>query len=59
MTGHSPIADWDPVAFEAQIERDLPRNYTAHLLHGMLGMTGFRLVFAPTFVPASLSKRKV
>jgi MFS family permease len=54
MTGHSPIADWDPVAFEAQIERDLPRNYTAHLLHGMLGMTGFRLVFAPTFVPAYL-----
>lgn len=38
----------------AQIERDLPRNYTAHFFHGMLGMTGFRLVFAPTFVPAYL-----
>jgi MFS family permease len=52
MSGDSPKSDWDPVAFEAQIDRDLKRNYSSHLLHGMLGMTGFRLVFAPTFVPA-------
>lgn len=45
---------WDEAAFDAQVARDLPRNYAAHFLHGMLGMTGFRLVFAPTFVPAYL-----
>ncbi|RHW19247.1 MFS transporter [Sphingomonas gilva] len=50
----SPRPAWDDAAFEAQIERDLPRNYAAHFAHGMLGMTGFRLVFAPTFVPAYL-----
>jgi len=33
-------------------ERHLVRNYTAHLLHGLLGQTGFRLVNAPTFLPA-------
>lgn len=54
MSGQSPMPEWDPVAFDAQIERDLRRNYSSHLLHGMLGMTGFRLVFAPTFVPAYL-----
>lgn len=39
-------------AYRAQVLRDLPRNYGAHLAHGMLGVTGFRLVSAPTFVPA-------
>lgn len=33
---------------------NLKRNYAAHYLHGMLGMTGFRLVNAPTFMPAYL-----
>lgn len=47
-------AAWDAALFDAQVERDLPRNYAAHFAHGMLGMTGFRLVFAPTFVPAYL-----
>lgn len=42
----------DEAAYHAQVMRDLPRNFTAHLAHGMLGMTGFRLVSAPTFVPA-------
>jgi len=32
--------------------RDLRRNYTVHLLHGLLGQTGFRLIQAPTFIPA-------
>ena len=43
---------------EAQYEKfvwdNLKRNYLGHYLHGMLGMTGFRLVNAPTFLPAYL-----
>lgn len=39
-------------AQRAQTLRDLPRNYAANLAHGMLGVTGFRLLSAPTFVPA-------
>lgn len=39
-------------AYRAQVRRDLPRNFGANLAHGMLGLTGFRLVTAPTFVPA-------
>jgi MFS family permease len=39
-------------AYREQVLRDLPRNYSANLAHGMLGVTGFRLVSAPTFVPA-------
>ncbi len=42
----------DEAAFHAQVRRDLPRNFAANLVHGMLGVTGFRLVTAPTFVPA-------
>jgi MFS family permease len=38
-------------AFREQVHRDLPRNYAAHLAHGLLGQTGFRLINAPTFVP--------
>jgi MFS family permease len=34
--------------------RNLRRNYAGHFVHGMLGMTGFRLVNAPTFIPAYL-----
>jgi len=48
--------------YHAQVERNLPRNFTANLAHGMLGLTGFRLMYAPTFVPAyvfSLSGSKV
>lgn len=48
----------DRAAAEAEYARfvsgNLRRNYAAHYLHGMLGMTGFRLVNAPTFVPAYL-----
>jgi len=39
-------------AYEAEIEANLKRNYVANLAHGLLGQTGFRLVNAPTFVPA-------
>lgn len=38
--------------YQIQIQRDLTRNFLAHLAHGMLGQTGFRLLNAPTFLPA-------
>jgi MFS family permease len=38
--------------YREHVERYLRRNYIAHLLHGLLGQTGFRLVNAPTFLPA-------
>lgn len=41
-------------AYEAFIRANLKRNFAANFLHGMLGMTGFRLLFAPTFIPAYL-----
>lgn len=45
-----------PSTAEADYDRfvrdNLARNYTGNFLHGMLGLTGFRLVNAPTFVPA-------
>lgn len=45
----------DPEAeFQRAVRHHLPRNYAAHLAHGLLGQTGFRLVQAPTFVPAYL-----
>jgi MFS family permease len=40
--------------YEVEVRRNLTRNYLAHLMHGMLGQTGFRLVNAPTFMPAYL-----
>ena len=38
--------------FRKQVLLHLPRNFTAHLIHGLLGQTGFRLIQAPTFLPA-------
>jgi MFS family permease len=40
--------------YEKFVWKNLPRNFAAHFLHGMLGMTGFRLFNAPTFLPAYL-----
>jgi MFS family permease len=40
--------------YEARVLQDLKRNYVAHLCHGLLGQTGFRLLNAPTFLPAYL-----
>ncbi len=40
--------------YEQFVWSNLRRNYIGHYLHGMLGMTGFRLVNAPTFLPAYL-----
>jgi len=41
-------------AYEDFVWANLRRNYAANYVHGMLGMTGFRLVNAPTFLPAYL-----
>jgi len=38
--------------YQIEIRRNLNRNFIVHLVHGMLGQTGFRLVNAPTFLPA-------
>jgi MFS family permease len=42
------------LAYDEQVRSDLRRNYIAHLCHGLLGQTGFRLLNAPTFLPAYL-----
>lgn len=41
-------------AYEKFVWDNLRRNYGGQFLHGMLGMTGFRLVNTPTFLPAYL-----
>jgi MFS family permease len=38
--------------YEAFVWKNLPRNFAGHFMHGMLGMTGFRLFNGPTFLPA-------
>lgn len=38
--------------FQLEVARNLNRNFLVHLIHGMLGQTGFRLINAPTFLPA-------
>jgi MFS family permease len=48
-TGERAAAE---AAYHAEVEKNLARNYAANLAHGLLGQTGFRLVTAPTFVPA-------
>jgi MFS family permease len=49
-SGESPAITEE--SYRAQVEADLPRNYAVSLAHGLFGMTGFRLINAPTFVPA-------
>lgn len=39
-------------SYQVQVRRNLNRNFLAHLGHGLLGQTGFRLLNAPTFLPA-------
>ena len=38
--------------YQVQVKRNLNRNFAVHLVHGLLGQTGFRLLNAPTFLPA-------
>ena len=40
--------------YERFVDENLPRNFAGHFMHGMLGMTGFRIFNAPTFLPAYL-----
>ncbi len=44
----------EEAAYEKFVWDNLPRNFAGHFIHGMLGMTGFRLFNAPTFLPAYL-----
>jgi MFS family permease len=53
----SPLNDSIPphdveAHFHSEVNKTLKRNATAHMLHGLLGQTGFRIVEAPTLVPA-------
>lgn len=41
----------DLTRYEAEVERNYRWNVGAHLLYGLLGTTGWRLITAPTFVP--------
>lgn len=34
------------------VEANARRNFAANLIHGIFGMTGFRLIYAPTIIPA-------
>jgi hypothetical protein len=55
VAGAAPVTAPDQRAerrYQVAVRRDLTRNFTAHLFHGMLGQTGFRLLNAPTFLPA-------
>lgn len=36
------------------VDENLGRNYRANFIHGVLGLTGFRLIYAPTIIPAYL-----
>jgi MFS family permease len=42
------------LAYDKYVQDNLRRNYLGNYLHGMLGLTGFRLINAPTFLPAYL-----
>ena len=46
-----PEAEAREAEYEAFVWDNLRRNYIGNYLHGMLGMTGFRLINAPTFMP--------
>lgn len=46
-----PPADEALARYEAEVQRHYRWNVRAHLLYGLLGTTGWRLITAPTFVP--------
>ena len=60
----TPIEDSDDLTFSTSaqeqalaenarfVDENLPRNFRANFIHGVLGMTGFRLIYAPTIIPA-------
>jgi len=55
MTVPAPAAESGDRAARAHGEAEIRHNFVALLVHGMLGQTGFRLLQAPTFLPAYLS----
>jgi MFS family permease len=48
-----PLAERE-AEYEKFVWTNLRRNYAGHFVHGMLGMTGFRLVNVPTLIPSYL-----
>ena len=54
MTDSAADLERREAEYERFVEKNLRRNYIAHFAHGMLGMTGFRILMAPTFLPAYL-----
>jgi MFS family permease len=53
VSGETDLATRE-TQYEKFVWDNLRRNYLGNYLHGMLGMTGFRLVNTPTFLPAYL-----
>lgn len=51
---HPPSRAAREAQFSAEVETNLKRNMVANFVHGMLGMTGFRIIYAPTLLPAYL-----
>ena len=49
-----PVDEQAEAAYEKFVWDNLPRNFAGHFVHGMLGMTGFRIFNAATFLPAYL-----
>ena len=47
-------AEMAEAEYQRFVDDKLPRNFAGHFIHGMLGMTGFRIFNAPTFLPAYL-----
>jgi MFS family permease len=48
------VAETAEAQYQRFVDDNLPRNFAGHFIHGMLGMTGFRIFNAPTFLPAYL-----
>lgn len=42
--------------YAAFVARHLRRNFIGHFIHGMLGLTGFRMIYAPTFIPTYIHR---
>lgn len=40
------------VYYSGFVQKNFKRNFSANMVHGLLGMTGFYLLAAPTFLPA-------
>lgn len=54
MADNVPSLAEQEAEYDAFVNENLRANYIAHFSHGMLGMTGFRIMMAPTFLPAYL-----